>query len=205
VLSFEPATGGQLAAKLKKVVLMTAMGVEHAPAEAPFRRHEAALAGSGIPYNIIRPNWFMQNFHTFWVGGILKDQKIYFPGGNATASFIDARDISAVALKLLTTDGHNDKAFTLTGPAAITHTEVAEKISASTGRKITYADITSEDFQSSLSGFGLPKDYVGFLAYIAEALKNGAAAPVTGDVKLITGQDPIPFDRYAADFKAKWV
>src|SRR6185295_5909585 len=69
------------AKKLKKFVLMTAMGVEFAPPEAPFRKLEIAVENSGLNWNIVRPNWFMQNFQTFWISGILKDKKIYFPGG----------------------------------------------------------------------------------------------------------------------------
>lgn len=192
------------AVKLKKLVQMTAMGVEHAPAEAPMRHLELDIETSGIPYNIIRPNWFMQNFHTFWIGGILKDGKIYFPGGEAKASFIDARDIAATAFELLTTDKFVNRAFNLTAAEALTHTEVAAKLSQATSKNITYADITSEAFQEALIAAGLPQDYVGFLAYIAQALKDGHAAAISGDVKLVTGQDPITFDRYAADFKAKW-
>jgi uncharacterized protein YbjT (DUF2867 family) len=192
------------AVKLKKLVQMTAMGVEHAPAEAPMRHLELDIEAAGIPWNIIRPNWFMQNFHTFWISGILKDAKIYFPGGNAKASFIDSRDISAVAFELLTSDKFANQAFTLTGSEGVTHAEAAAKLSQASGKNISYADITSADFQAALSGFGLPADYVGFLAYIAQALKDGHSAAITENVKLITGKSPITFDQYAADFKARW-
>lgn len=192
------------AVKLSKLVLMTAMGVNYAPPEAPLRKLELTVEASGLQYNILRPNWFMQNFHTFWIRGILKDQKIYFPGGNAKASFIDARDISAVASELLTSNKFANQAFDLTGGEALTHDEVATKISKATGKKIEYADITSEAFQQALSVVGLPADYVGFLAHIASILKSGGAAPVSNSVHAITGKSPITFDEYANDFKAKW-
>lgn len=191
--------------KLRKLVLMTAMGVEHAPAEAPMRRLELAVEGSGLAYNILRPNWFMQNFHTFWIGGILSDGKIYFPGGDAKTSFIDARDIAASAFELLTGEKNTNQALALTGGEALTHSEVAAKLSQATGKNIAYADIPSEAFQQALTSAGLPQDYVGFLAYIASALKSGAASPITDNVKRITGKAPIRFDQYAADFRAKWV
>lgn len=191
--------------KLRKLVLMTAMGVEHAPAEAPMRRLELAVEGSGLAYNILRPNWFMQNFHTFWIGGILSDGKIYFPGGDAKTSFIDARDIAASAFELLTGEKNTNQALALTGGEALTHSEVAAKLSQATGKNIAYADIPSEAFQQALTSAGLPQDYVGFLAYIASALKSGAASPITDNIKRITGKAPIRFDQYAADFRAKWV
>ncbi len=191
--------------KLEKFVLNTAMGVEHAPPEAPFRKLELAVESSGLSYNIIRPNWFMQNFQTYWIGGILKDKKIYFPGGDAKVSFINVEDIAATAVTLLTVDTHKNKAFALTGKEAINHTEVAAKLSNATGLSISYADITPEDFKKGLLSAGLPEDYADFMNYIAASLKQGNSAPIIDSVKQITGKEPISFDEYASKNKAAWL
>ncbi len=191
--------------RIQKVVLMTAMGVEFAPEEAPLRKTEILLEKSGLDWNIIRPNWFNQNFNTFWISGILNDQKIYFPGGKAKASFIDARDISSVAKVLLTTKDKSNQAFNLTGKEAIDHDEVAKYISSATGKKIEYVDISPEDFYKALIGVGLPEDYSKFLVMIAGALKEGFASPVLDSVKSITGKDPILFKTYAEDYKKYWL
>lgn len=190
---------------LKKFVLNTAMGVEYAPPEAPFRKLELALEASGLSYNIIRPNWFMQNFQTYWISGILKDKKIYFPGGDAKVSFISVKDIAATAVSLLLTDEFKNQAFTLTGREAITHSEVAAKLSNATGLVISYIDITSEDFKKSLLGAGLPEDYADFMVYIAGSLKEGNSSPILDSVKKITGNDPISFDEYAVENKKAWL
>lgn len=191
--------------KLGKFVLNTAMGVEHAPPEAPFRKVELELESSGLKYNIIRPNWFMQNFQTYWIGGILKDKKIYFPGGDAKVSFINVNDIAATAITLLTTNANDNKAFALTGKEAINHAEVAAKLSSATGLSISYVDITPEDFKKSLLGAGLPEDYADFMNYIAASLKQGNASPIVDSVKQITGKDPISFDQYAKENKQAWL
>ncbi len=191
--------------KLSKVVLMTAMGVEHAPAEAPFRKVELMLESSGLNYNIIRPNWFMQNFQTFWISGILRDGKIYFPGGKAKTSFIDSHDIAQVAAVLLTSDTHKNRAFALTGSEALTHDEVAAKLSSATGKSISYADITPEEFKKGLLSGGVPEDYADFLVFIAGNLREGHSAGVHSSVKDITGKDPIRFDQYAKDNKSAWL
>ncbi|TGM53248.1 NAD(P)H-binding protein [Leptospira adleri] len=191
--------------KLQKVVLMTAIGIDHSPEDLPFRKLEISLEKSGLAYNIIRPNWFMQNFQTFWISGILKDKKIYFPGGNAKASFVDARDIASSAVTLLLDDSSSGKGFTLTGKEAITHDEVAQKLSKATGLNIIFADITSEDFKNGLVSAGVSEDYANVLVYIAGALKDGHAAPISNAVKEITGKDPITFDQYAGDNKKAWL
>ncbi|MCW7479664.1 NAD(P)H-binding protein [Leptospira kanakyensis] len=189
---------------LKKLVLMTAMGVEHAPPEAPFRKTEILLEGAGIPWNIIRPNWFMQNFHTFWISGIKQDGKIYFPGGNAKTSFIDARDIASVAATLLTTTKNQNQAFTLTGPESIDHFEVAKHLTKVSGKEIGYVDVDPKVFESSLVSAGLSKDYAAFLVMIAGALKEGFSAPILDTVKTLTGKEPISFAQYAKDFANAW-
>lgn len=187
---------------LKKVVLMTAMGAN--AADTPFRRAEIELEKSGLSYNIIRPNWFLQNFHTFWVHGINSQGKILLPAGKAKVSFIDARDISAVAAELLTSSKFENKDFDLTGPEAVDHAEVAKALSAATGRKIVYEEITPKAFREGLLGAGLPADYVDFLVLIMGFLAAGYATRTTGNVEAITGRKPGGLAAYAKDFAGQW-
>ena len=171
----------------------------------PFRKLEIALEQSGLSYNIIRPNWFMQNFQTYWISGILSDKKIYFPGGDAKVSFIHAKDIASTAITLLLTDEFKNQAFALTGKEAITHSDVASKLSKATGLSISYVDITPEDFKKALLGAGLKEDYADFMVFIAGNLKQGHSSPIIDSIKKITGKDPISFDEYAAENKKVWL
>lgn len=183
---------------LKKTVLMTAMGA-NAVETSPFRRAEIELEKSGLDYHIIRPNWFLQNFNTFWVGGIEKEGKILVPAGTAKTSFIDARDISAGAAKLLTGD-FKKRDFDLTGPESLTHDEVAAAISASSGKKIVYQEITPEEFKRMFVAAGVPADYVDVLVMIFGFLREGYNARVTTDVTDILGRAPIGLTQYTKDF-----
>ncbi len=187
---------------LKKVVLMTAMGAN--AADTPFRRAEIELEKSGLAYNIIRPNWFMQNFNTFWVHGVREQGKIQLPAGSAKVSFIDARDISAVAAKLLTSDDLNNRDFDLTGPQAINHSEVAKEISVSSGKKTVYEEIEPATLKKGLVAAGLPEDYVDFLIMIFGFLRDGYNAAVTDGVERVLGRAPIEFKKYAKDYKQAW-
>jgi uncharacterized protein YbjT (DUF2867 family) len=188
---------------LKKVVLMTAMGA-NADEKSPFRRAEVELEKSGLAYNIVRPNWFFQNFNTFWIQGILEQRKILLPAGDAKVSFIDARDISAVVAKLLTSDEHNNKDFDITGPEAIDHHQVAKSITDATGKNVTYQEIEPAVLKSGLLSAGLPEDYASFLLMILGFLREGYSAGVTGNVKLITGKEPLSVKNYTNDFKQAW-
>ncbi len=189
---------------LKKVVLMTAMGA-NADSSTPFRRAEIELEKSGLDYNIIRPNWFYQNFNTFWIEGILKQNKILLPAGQAKVSFIDARDIAEVAVKLLTTDQDKNKDFDLTGPQAVDHHQVAKALSDVTGKEIKYEEISSEQLLQSLLLAGLPKDYSEFLLMILGYLREGYNERKTDSVYKILGSSPRSLDQYVLDYKQNWL
>lgn len=188
---------------LKKVVLMTAMGA-NANEAAPFRKVEIELEKSGLNYNIIRPNWFMENFNTFWVQSIKEQGKILLPVGKAKTSFIDSKDISAVAAKLLTSDQYNNKDFDLTGPESLTHDEVAQEISAATGKKVVYEEIQPGVLREGLLKAGVPKDYADFLLTILGFLKEGYSARTTDNVKMILGREPRNFKQYAQEHIQYW-
>lgn len=190
---------------LKKVVLMTAMGA-NAVDSTPFRQAEIHLEKSGLTYNIIRPNWFMQNFNSFWLHGILHDAKVALPVGDAKASFIDARDIASVVAVLLDDDARfSNQDFDLTGSTAINHAEAASVISSAIDKPIKFEDISAQAMRETLLGAGLPGDYTEFLLMILDYLKQGAAERVTDAVSTITGKAPITFDAYARDHRSAWV
>jgi uncharacterized protein YbjT (DUF2867 family) len=189
--------------RLRKVVLMSAMGA-NADDAAPLRRAERRLEDAGMPFNIVRPNWFMQNFNTYWLPGILKDGQISLPVGSGKASFIDARDIAAVAARLLTTEAFADRDFDLTGPQAMDHAEVAAILSRTTGRTIGFTDISPEAMLQALAAAGMPQDYAQFLVTILGFLKAGYAERTTDAVRVITGEEPRSVAQYARDYRAHW-
>jgi uncharacterized protein YbjT (DUF2867 family) len=188
---------------LKKVVLMTAMGA-NAVETTPFRRAEIELEKSGLNYNIIRPNWFLQNFSTFWAEGIKTNNLIALPAGQAKVSFIDARDVSEVAANLLIDDRRNNKDFDLTGPIGVDHLEVAESIGNAMGRRIDYKDIPSDVLKSKLVGAGFPVDYVDFMMSIFGFLREGYNARTTSHVAEILGRNPLSLSDYVTSTKNAW-
>jgi uncharacterized protein YbjT (DUF2867 family) len=189
---------------LKKVVLMTAMGA-NADENAPMRKAERRLEASGLAYNIVRPNWFMQNFNTFWLPGIRTAGQIFLPVGAARGSFVDARDIAAVVARLLTSDALANRDFDLTGPRALDHAEVAALLTQVTGKAIGFTDITPEAMLQGLLGAGVPKDSAAFLVLILGHFKAGYAERVTDAVSQVTGQPPRTIEQYAKDYRASWV
>jgi len=186
---------------VKKAVLMTAMGADADPT-APMRKAELHLEASGLAWNVIRPNWFMQNFNSFWIHGITHDHAIQLPTGDAKGSFIDARDIADVAASLLQRRDLDGQAFDLTGSELLDHHEVAAILSEVAGHTIRYQEVTPDEMRPGLLAAGLPAAYTEFLLTILHYFKLGYSARVTDAVERITGRSPRRFRAYAQDYRA---
>src|SRR5260370_19438183 len=128
-------------AGVRHVGKLSAIGADAAPLYTFGKWHaanEQHIRESGLAFTFLRPNSFMQNFITYFQP---HDGTIYLPWGNGKASFVDTRDIAAVAAEALTSDGHEGKTYTLTGPAALGIAEVASILSEGAGREINYIDV----------------------------------------------------------------
>lgn len=210
-------------AGVRQVVKLSAIAADAAAPEGFGKWHgqtEDLLKSSGLAWTILQPNSFMQNL-LGQAGQIASQGAIYQPLGDARASFIDVRDIAAVAARTLTEDGHEGKTYVLTGPEALSYYDVAAKLSEATsrlgvigamsraemaaqvsdafGKKISYVPITPEQFRAGALAAGLPEWLVSALERLNEMIVSGAAAGVTDDVRRVGKKEPITFDKFARE------
>lgn len=183
-----------------KIVFLSVFGVD-ADDSIPYRQVELKIIASGAPYVILRPNWFADNFHTYWKAGIEHGQ-IAVPAGEGKSSFIDVRDIADSAAAALTSTAFDNKAFNLTGPKALSYGEAAAIISQAIGKPVGYSAVSDDVFIGILTGAGVPKDYAAFLASIFYPVREGWTSAVTGDVETLTGHAPRSLETYVADHVA---
>ncbi len=188
-------------AGVRRVVKLSAFGADADAPEGFGRWHgqaENLLKTSGLKWTILRPNFFMQNL-LGQARQINATGSIFQPVGDARASFIDARDIAAVAARALTEEGHDEKTYTLTGPEALSYQDIAAKLSEASGRSIAYVPVTPEQFRAGALGAGLPEWLVSALERLNEIFASGAAAAVTDDVRRVARKEPTTFEQFARD------
>lgn len=113
------------AAGVKRIVFLSAMGVEDV--ETNIRQLERGVEASGIDFTHLRINVLLQNYSTMSAQAIRQQGVFVEPVGDERTSFVDARDVAAVAAALTET-GHTGQAYTLTGGVAHTRAEVAAAI-----------------------------------------------------------------------------
>ena len=119
------------------------------------RQTEKLIEESGIPYTFLRPNEFMQGFINFQGTTIKSNNAFYIPAEDAKVSFVDARDIAAVAVRALVEgDKHYNKTYMITGPEALSYHQTAEILSNATGKKIDYVNISDEEAREGMKEVG---------------------------------------------------
>jgi uncharacterized protein YbjT (DUF2867 family) len=182
------------------VVLSQLSADEHSPVR--FLRYHAAVEqhvrGLGIPYTFLRPNLFFQGLLAF-ARPIAAEGRFYAPIGDARVSAVDVRDIGTVAAVTLTEPGHESATYTLTGPAAITHAQIAEALTGALGRQVTFVDVTPSAFAGSLRGILPPWQVDGLLEDYAH-YRRGEAAAVSSAITEITGTPPRDVTRFAREY-----
>jgi uncharacterized protein YbjT (DUF2867 family) len=172
--------------------------------QAPLRIVERALMDSGIPYTILRPNFFMDNFSTGFIGPMIKQQNgIFLAAGKAKTSFIAAQDIAAVAAAAFT-NNLTSQEYNLTGPEALDRTEVARIISEVTGREIAYYPLPEVVMLQGAREQGMPEEAVQYVAALYGAVRAGYTEVLTDDVATITGRKPETFAQFAKRNTACW-
>jgi uncharacterized protein YbjT (DUF2867 family) len=189
---------------VRHVVFLSIQGAERNRI-VPHRKIEDRLRASGMAWTFVRAAYFMQNLSTTHAPEIRELDEIWVPAGRRSrTAHVDARDVAAVAARALTEDGHEGKAYTPTGPAALTYDEIATILTAELGRPIRYADPGLLAFWHRLRRRGTPRAMVGVMLGIYTAARLGLAAGITDDVERITGRPPITFSAFAHDARAAW-
>jgi len=184
------------------VVKLSAMGGRDAIFPRQHAESEDYIRSCGISCAVLRPNGFMQNMVNYNAASINTQNAFYGTEGDGRVSQIDIRDVAAVALKALTEDGHAGKAYTLTGPEALTNDEIARILSETTGRKIQYINLLPAQLREALLTAGVPEWNADALLDLQRLYREGKAAAVTQDVEQILGRKPVSFAQFARDYRS---
>jgi uncharacterized protein YbjT (DUF2867 family) len=174
---------------------------------ARFIRHHGQadehLRESGVPHTILRPNFYMHNVSTVWPSSIGPDGNYYAPAGDARISMTDARDVAAVAARVLLDDARTGTGYDVTGPEALSHAEACEKLSARLGRPVRYVPVEDGAARSAMLDAGLNRWMTDALIELYQDYRrsgsHGYAAQVASTVPAVTGRPAHTLDQALAD------
>ncbi|GAB3043506.1 SDR family oxidoreductase [Spirosoma pulveris] len=204
---FSPFIDAVRRVNIRQVVFLSLQGVETNPV-TPHHKIEKLIREAGVPYTFLRPSFFMQNLSTTHREEIRLGHEIFVPAGHGRTSFIDVRDISAIAALVLTGEPSEftNRGYELTGSEALTYSEIARILTDILGRKITYAN-------PSILGFiwqkwqkeKLPLGFTLIMTALYTVAKLGKAGGLTSETENLLKRPPITFRQFASDFRDVWI
>ena len=196
------------AAGVERIVYLSFLG-NSADGTFTFGRHhhftEQRIRESGLTYTFLQDSLY-QDYLPFMTGA---DGVIRGPAGDGRVSAVSQDDVAAAASTVLRAARvgdpvHDDVSYKLTGPAALTLDEVAAALAAASGRPVRYERETQDEAYASRAQFNAPDFEVEGWVTSYQAIANGELAEVSGDVRAITGHEPVAFAEFLQQHPQSW-
>lgn len=173
------------------------------------REHEQIedyLESSGLQWTHLRPSQFMQAYLRE-APAIKNKGGLYLPLEAIRMSPVDLRDVAEIAAALLVHGGHHGRSLRITGPEALSMSDIAGIISKVTGNPVRYVPITIEERSSILKEAGVADYFISALADQAAERRRNPRARVDLATHQLFGVTPTRFEqfmqRHSADFIQK--
>jgi uncharacterized protein YbjT (DUF2867 family) len=157
---------------------------------------ERYLESSGLAWTHLRPSQFMQ-VYLREVPTIVAESAFFLPMEDAKLAPVDIEDIAKVAFALLHTEGHEGRSYDITGPQALTMTEIAEQISLAIGKTVRYVNIAQAERKRALLAAGVPPYFADALDVQGSLRRKGAEAVVHPETHEAFGVRPTIFAGFA--------
>lgn len=190
--------------RVRRFVLLSSSLLE--PGGQMMGDFHAWLARNAEDWAVLRPSWFMQNFSEGpHAATIREDGVIYSATDDGRVGFVDAEDIAATAVAVLTAQTPLNNDVVLTGPEALSYDKIAAIITAVVGRPVRHIRLEPADLTGRFVAQGLTPDYAETLTRLDRAIAAGAEDRTTACVAQISGQLPISFRAFAERVVKSWI
>ena len=164
---------------------------------------EALLKASGIPWTLLQPTGFMQNWLGEFSERVKQERRILEATGDGKRAYIDVRDIAEVAFHVLTAPSqHVAATYVLTGGEAINYGQLATSLSQVLGEPVTYVALTLEEAKQRMEQKGLPPAMVQTFVAYAAVQRNGEAEYVSNAVAEILRKPARTAAAFVNDYSA---
>ncbi|MFC9606409.1 NAD(P)H-binding protein [Streptomyces niveus] len=189
------------AAGVRRVVKLSAAAVLDRQADDLITRWQRAseelLRASGMEWTLLRPRAFMSN-SLAWAASIRSERTVRALHGTSANACVDPGDVAEVAARVLTGEGHAGRAYTLTGPRALTAVGQTRQLGRLLGVRLRFEELSRDEARAGLER-RYPAPVVEALLESAERQRAGAKAQVEDTVCTLTGRRARSFREWAGD------
>jgi NAD(P)H dehydrogenase (quinone) len=153
-------------------------------------RTEVMLRGSGLAWTVLRFGTFAELVLPPAATAVMNRQ-LMTNSGDGRIVPISRRDCAEAAAIALTTDGHTGKTYAITGPEALSPSDLAELYADLSGEPVKVLQLSDTMLTSVLVGIGTPMPVAwGFTAY-GRAVRQGYFDVVDPAFERLTGRPPV--------------
>jgi uncharacterized protein YbjT (DUF2867 family) len=186
-----------------RLVLLSASLLE--PGAPGMGQVHAWLAAEALDWAVLRPSWMLQNLSEGPHRATIRDSRLLeTAAGDGRVPLIDAGDIAAVAVSLLTRSAAFNSDVVLTGPAPVSYDDVASTIGAALGEAVTHRRLTMDELSERHQERGLAREYADTLAFMDLLIESGAEDRVTDGVETLTGRPPVDLEQFVTGAVSAW-
>ncbi|MGP3950267.1 NAD(P)H-binding protein [Streptomyces sp. 7N604] len=184
------------AAAAAGVALLAYTGVLGGP-EADFelaaehKATEQAILDSGLPYVFLRNGWYHENY-TENLAPVLEHGAVVAGAGEGRVASAARADYAAAAVAVLTGEGHEGRAYELSGDTAWSFAEYAAEVGRQSGKAIAYSSVPADAHREILTGAGLPEPLADIFVDVDVAIGRGLLERTSGDLSRLIGRPTMP-------------
>jgi uncharacterized protein YbjT (DUF2867 family) len=164
---------------------------------------EDYLESSGLQWTQLRPSQFMQAYLRE-APAMRQTGELRLPLDNIRISPVDLRDVAKVGAALLITGGHYGESLRMTGPEALSITDIAGIVSNVTGKTIRYVPISWNERKAELSSAGLPEYFIDALEGQAAEKRRNPEPVIDNRTHQLFGLTPTTFEQFAVQHSHVW-
>jgi NAD(P)H dehydrogenase (quinone) len=190
------------------IVKIAADGFQDVDCGARFMRNHRVIAAHldaiGLPVSYLAPSLYMENLLQA-VDSIRTQATVPAPAGDARIGFIAAKDVAAVAAQVLTSDPPEPRIYSLTGPEALTYSDVAELVSAVFASTVDYDDQPPAQARRAFLAAGMTPWQADGQLELFDWARNGGYDYVTDEVRAVTGEAPRPVELWLEQARAAFL
>jgi uncharacterized protein YbjT (DUF2867 family) len=166
---------------------------------------EALLLHSGLPYTVIQPTCYMQNFE-WTLPHVLRTGKLGLPySPDVYLTWVDLDDVAEASANVLTEDGHEYGTYQLSGEdRPMNRHEVAKMLSKRFGMDVEAVKISADEVFSNSRFASFSKTSLDWGRAMFEQFdKYGFSCGNNKTLKMLIRREPTKFEAYFDRVKVK--
>jgi uncharacterized protein YbjT (DUF2867 family) len=153
---------------------------------------EQRIEAAGLAWTALRPGNFASNALR-WAPTIKAQGAVFAPAGLGKSAPIDPYDIASVAVKALTTPGHEGKKYVLTGEELLTTAEQVDVLATALGKPLRLVEVPEAGARAAMLKSGMNEVLAGAALEMLARARAGGGALRTTTVREVTGAEPRTF------------